>query len=272
MNLISIGSNTEFIGALATYKNYKPVLIAPVADSFIELPVLGGHEEYEKWASDNFETVLSKFKSLNDKEVTFIISQNNESGVILVLLEACVKLGIVVDVILIRRDFGANIQQKILGKVLNGVLYEFLNKGIDKIYYFSFDMMRKIYKDIKLSDTKEFYNKIALLWHKKNVFLHKPSFLDLTGETKWSITQVNKILSLPRLIILSSVPVPDETFREMGLEIYRMVYYISYAEERLDDKVEEYVQEVSHVVREFKIYSLGDDVLTEFYLKHSMNF
>lgn len=271
MNLISIGTAyvDKFIKEVNEFKKYKVNSISCIPESFITMPILSAHEEFEQWASDNIELITDKLKSLDTKEITFVVTQTFESGIVLVLLEACRKLDISVSMILIRRDFGVNTSQKILGKVLYGVLYEFIGHGIDTMYYFSYDMMRQVYKNIKLTDDAGFYKEAATMWHKKNVFSHKQSFLDLTGETSWGITEVYKIESLPKLIVLSSLSISDEILKEAGVEIYKMIYYISSSDGKIDDTVEEHVQEVSHVIREFKFYNLGDGVLTEFFVRPS---
>lgn len=269
MRVISIGTrHTEkFVKELSKFKNYKVDKIGSGLGSSILMPEVVAHEEAEKWADSNYGLIKQYFQTIQDDQITFIVSQNFESGIMLVLLQVCKEENKKVEVVLIRRDFGVSFQEKLLAKVLYGVLYEFLNTGIEKIYYFYYDILRGVYKDISLVNDDTFYNKIVLLWHKKNVFLHKPSFLDLTGEVKWSIAQIDNILALPKLILLTSAVIPDNILSDLKLDVYKMIYYISYAEEKVDESIEDYVREVSHVVREFKLYSIGEDRLFELFVK-----
>jgi hypothetical protein len=269
MRVISIGTkHTEkFVKELKKFKNYTIDKIGSDADASIIMPEISAHEDAEKWADTNVSVIKHYFKNIKDDVVTFVVSQNFESGIMLVLLQVCKEEGKKVQIILIRRDFGINFHEKLLARVLFGVLYEFLNTGIDCIYYFYYDVMRAVYKEISLVNDDSFYNKIALLWHKKNVFLHKPSFLDLTGEVKWSINQIENILALPKLILLTSAVIPDNILSDLKLDVYKMVYHISSTEEKVDENIEDYVREVSHVVREFKLYSIGEDRLFELFVK-----
>ena len=269
MKVISIGAvhTDKFVKEISRFKKYDIDFISNVDSAGLKVPAFIEHEDAEKWAESNIDTIRAFLLSKNEKDLTFIVSQNLESGVILVVLQQCSELKINVDIVLIRRDFGLSFQEKTLSKVLFGVLYQFLNLGINKIYYFYFDMFRKIYDDISVIKDSSFYEKIALLWHKKNVFMHRNSFFDLTGEVKWGITQVNQIMQLPKLVILSTSTIQDTILTDLGLEIYRMAYFLSYQNEEIDASVEEYIKEVSHVVREFKFYNLGDDFLFELFVK-----
>lgn len=269
MKVISIGTDhtDKFINALNKFKNYQADFISSDSAAKVKVPVFSGHDEAEGWAAQNIEFLRQYLNKWAGQDVTFVVSQNLESGIFLVLLQICVELNIKVDVVLIRRDFGMSLKDKILAKVLYGVLYEFLNHGIDHIYFFYFDMFRKLDSEITLIQDSKFYSKIALLWHKKNVFSHRKSFLDLTGEVKWGITQINNILSMPKLVVLASEKLPEHLLTEINLEVFRMTYYISYSEEKVEESVEDYIREVSHVVRDFKFFSLGDDVLFELFVR-----
>jgi hypothetical protein len=262
MQIVSIGNNEKFISPLQQFKKYRIKEVSSHAEASVVLPAALQHDGYERWAEQNYN-VLEAFVDALDQEVTFVMSGSVETGIFLIVLEICKRMRKTVEVILLRKDVGSRTEEKTLNRVLFGILYQFLNKGIATLYLFYFDFMRKFYPDIKIVNDVEFYKKSALLYHKKNVFLKNSCFLELTGRTTWTITDVADILAAPRLVLLTESPIPEQIIQEFNVFLFRAIYYVSEDGDNFDEKYEREIEEVSNVLKEYKFYSLGKDGLIE---------
>ncbi|MCX8008825.1 MAG: hypothetical protein N3A54_03940 [Patescibacteria group bacterium] len=269
MIILSFG-NYEFcrkhFGSFGLYQ-YKEVS-CDVKAEFV-LPVLGSHEEYEQWVLENGGFVDRVLNSLQEKPVC-LLGLSYETGVFLVFLEALQKKFGSIDVILFTQMFGAPQWKRVLSRLLYGVLYNFINNGISKLYWFSFDIMRKLYRDLRLLNQEDWYSKSISLFHKVSSFEAEKAEVELSGDVVWDSGEYCSIEKTPKLIILSERPLTEEVISEQKIYIYKVVYFITSYDENVDQFLEEELEKKTEVIREYKVYSFGSEMLEYFVIPCSM--
>lgn len=264
MLLLSIG-DIPHLSEVASSVGVRTFFISGSIDAKFPLPVLRSHEEYEEYALDNKEEIVKIVGSLQEKP-TCVVWPNYESGIFLVLLEELTKKFGKVDVLLFTQNFAATHEKKILSRILLGVLSQFLNVGIDYLFWFSFDIMRKIYKDLKIINQKEWIKKSFSLFYSQSVFVSEKPEVELSGETIWSVLELDEIKKMGKMVVLSEYPLTDELLKDFGLYIYKVVYYISNCEAFDEEELVKEVEKKTEVLREYLMYNFGSSDLLAYFV------
>lgn len=265
MLVLSVGEFFHFKTSLISFGSYEYKEIAVNERSFFVLPKLEKHEDYEDYAVNHEDILKDMVYSLEEKPVC-VVGPNLESGIFLVLLKLLNERFGKVDVVIFTKVFTSSNEIKFLSRALFGVLYNFLNIAIENLFWFSFDIMRKLYSDIKIIRLDEWYNKCASLFHKRMFYYFEKPEVELTGEIMWDQREVEDILKTPKLVLVTEVPLTEEIVNDNNLYIYRVIYHSPRLDDLSDSNFEKSLEKRSEVYREYKFYEIGSTEVVEYFL------